>query len=778
MRIIFKIARTELRNLFYSPVAWFLAIVFIIQCAIFYTYALVPIAKWQDIITRNHTKIRAEGQPLTMNIFLGPNGIIGNVLQNLYLFIPLLTMGVINREINNGSIKLLYSSPVKVRHIVGGKYLAIMIYNMLLVAIVGVFMITASFNIQHVDYGLLLSALLGFYLLVCTYTAIGLFMSSVTTYQVVSAIGTFIIIFILSRIGGLWQKYDYVRDLTTFLSIVGRTSKMMRGLITTKDIIYFLTIVYIFVGFTMIRLKGGRESKSWVVRAGRYVGVFVSALIIGYVTSLPALTIYWDTSARQINTLNPVTQKIVKDLGDEPLEVTLYTNLLGDGLRNGLPEGRNAYLATVWEKYLRFKTNINFKYEYYYDVKTGDSTFFKRFAPGKSLKEIAEQMADGYETKMSLFQSPAEIRKKINMDAENQRVVMKLSYKGRTAFARTFNDMDFWPYESQMAAALKRLENAKLPKVYFITGNLERSIYKSGEREFQGHSTEKLLRRSLVNLGFDADTVSLDTHDVPKDADILVLPDPKTELSTTTTDKIKQYVAGGGNMFILGEPGKQQMLNPLLKDMGVQLMPGNLVEPTEYEMPQMIMPYITPAAANLADEPKLLWLKSQLKNGGYEDTLQAIVPDATGIELEPNSPFKATPLMMTDSVKGWLKMGTLVTDSAKIEFQPNDGDKKGTFPVVVALTRNVNNKEQRIIVASDADFMSNLRGGGDFFGAAIYSYLDYNHYPVYGITQPPRDTRLNITSAGVTSEIIFFVWILPAIVLLIGVVILVRRKRK
>ena len=84
---------------------------------------------------------------------------------------------------------------------------------------------------------LLLSAALGFYLLTCAYTAIGLFMSSLTSYQIISAIGTFAVIFILSRIGGLWQKIDFVRDLTYFLYLSGRTAKMLTGLIASKDLI-------------------------------------------------------------------------------------------------------------------------------------------------------------------------------------------------------------------------------------------------------------------------------------------------------------------------------------------------------------------------------------------------------------------------------------------------------------------------------------------------------------------------------------------------------------
>ncbi len=95
------------------------------------------------------------------------------------------------------------------------------------------------------------------------------------------------------------------------------------------------------------------------MKAGRYITVLVVGLLIGYITSRPGLIGYLDTTATKENTIHPKLQQILKDMGDEPVEVTLYANLLGDGIDLGLPEARNTYLWTLWEKYIRFKPNIN-----------------------------------------------------------------------------------------------------------------------------------------------------------------------------------------------------------------------------------------------------------------------------------------------------------------------------------------------------------------------------------------------------------------------------------
>jgi len=772
--MIFKIAKTELRNLFYSPVAWFLAIAFMVQCAYFYTNALQYMARWQDVMLRNNPKFRDFGTTsLTMSVFLNMDSIFKHALQNLYLFVPLLSMGLISREINNGTIKLLYSSPVKLREIVLGKYIAVMIYNGLLLGIMGIFIVAGFFNIQSVDLGMLLSASLGFYLLVCAYSAIGLFMSSLTTYQIVSAIGSFVIIFVLSRIGGVWQKVDFVRDLTYFLSLNGRTDKMLVGLITTRDIIYFVIIVYMFLAFTLLKLTGTRESKPWYVRASRYVAVVAFTLLVGYISSRPVCTIYWDATARKANTIHPRTQQVIKELGKDPLEVTLYTNLLGAGISYGLPESRNKYLSEVWDNYVRFKPDIKFNYVYYYDYdRSIDGGALLRSFPKKATKQMAEQMAEGYDVNFSRFQSPAEMHKTINLLPEKYRLIMQLKYKGRTTFLRTFDDNLFWPVEQQIGAAFKRLVKAKLPKILFITGDLERSIYKKGEREYSMHSMEKGNRFSLINLGFDADTIALNTTNIPADIAALVLADPKTRLSDTAVARIRRYIDQGGNMLILGEPGKQQLLNPLLQQLGVQLMEGVLVQPSKDEMPNMVTPYITHAGSNLAEEEPLLKMK---KTG---DSLEMLLPGTTAMAYAKQGPFTVNPLLKTLGEQSWLKAGRLVTDSTPPEYNPKEGDIKGSFATALALTRQINNRQQRIVVCSDADFVSNLRMGEHFFSRAFYSWLSEGAFPIYTPRAEPKDNKLTVTPTGVKTMGVVFVWVLPALTLLFASILLIRRKRK
>lgn len=773
MKMIFKIAKTELRNLFYSPVAWFLCIAFLAQCAFFFVNAMEPIAKFQDMMLKySGGQFKNFQGSITRGVFLNDMGIFVNSLQNLYLFVPLLTMGIVSREITNGTIRLLYSSPVRSRDIVLGKYLAIITFNTILVLVIALFVCIGIAGIKNAEYAMLWSAILGFFLLVCTYTAIGMFMSSLTTYQIISALGTFMLLFLLGFVGKLWQEYDFVRDLTYFLSIKGRTANMMVGLITTNDVIYFLVIISMFVAFTYLKVQGAREIKPWWLKTGKYLAVIACGLMIGYIGSRPTLIGYWDTTRAQVNTLHVKTQKVVKELGDDPVEVTLYCNFFGRGFDYGLPQSRNNYLAALWSKYIRFKPQFKFNYVYYYDTMDGDSSLYKSF-PGKNIHEIADLMADARNLDVKMFKKPEEIRKMVDLSPEGKRMVMKVEYKGKSTFLRTYDDAMVWPDEPEVAAGFKRLMLPEMPQLLYSTGHYERSIVKSGEREYGSHTLSKGSRISLVNNGFDIDTIAIDQKEIPDNTATLVLADPKTTLSDTVQKRIASYISKGGNMLILGEPEKAAVINPVLRQLGVEMMPGKLVQLSKDNTPDMVVSYFTWAGANMADA-----YSSYIKRTDG-DTMGQITKGVAPLKWSDSGSFTIEPIMVTFKGMAWSKAGNLVIDSAAPVFTPSEGDYKvDSFVTGLKLTRKINGKEQRIVITSDADWLSPIRMSNSDPFQMVYSWLAYNEFPLFVWWEKPEDARLDFTHPNVMVFKTALLYILPALLLIGGTVLLIRRKRQ
>ena len=117
-KMIYNIARTELQMLFYSPVAWLLLVVFTVQSALIFVNILSQMVSVQEM------GYSVEGITFAIysNLF---GGLFSNIQNYLYFYIPLLTMGVVSRELSSGSIKLLYSSPVTNLQIIIGKYFGV-----------------------------------------------------------------------------------------------------------------------------------------------------------------------------------------------------------------------------------------------------------------------------------------------------------------------------------------------------------------------------------------------------------------------------------------------------------------------------------------------------------------------------------------------------------------------------------------------------------------------------------------------------------------------------
>jgi ABC-2 type transport system permease protein len=231
-------------------------------------------------------------------------------------------------------------------------------------------------------------------------------------------------------------------------------------------------------------------------------------------------------------------------------------------------------------------------------------------------------------------------------------------------------------------------------------------------------------------------------------------------------------------MLVTGEPGKQHVLNPLLSQTGVQFSNGQLVEPSKDETPDKIITYYTFDAFDLAKHTTLVQFKYIWERGSRKDSLRNGFAGATGISWSKDSSFTVKPLYMSSPGKAWLKAGKLVTDSATPVFSAAEGDiQERSFATAIALSRQHNNKEQRIIIAGDADFLSNYRLHNSLIDP-LYSWLTYNQFPVY--TPYPRapDTGILMTPASAGVQKILLLWVLPAVVLVAGTVILIRRKRK
>ncbi|WEK36487.1 MAG: Gldg family protein [Candidatus Pseudobacter hemicellulosilyticus] len=770
MRVLFKIAWAELRTLFYSPIAWVILVVFFIISGVLFVEPLVEHSRIQEISQSNNPNYEGFKDGYSASLFAET---FSAILFYLYLFIPLLTMGVFSREINNGSIRLLYSSPVSVRELVFGKYLGLLLFNLVLLSGVAILLITGMLSIREVEYKIYLAAFLGLFLLSATYSAIGLFISCLTGYQLLAGLATMMVFVLLGFIGNFWQGYDFFRDISYFLSLPNRVDRMINGLITSRDLLYYLLIIAMFLSFTLLKLK---STQAYIPRSRliiRYALIFLLISCLGYFSSRPGYIAYLDVTNNKINTIDSTVQEVFKEFDGSPITVTLYANLFDGRFALAAPKNRNHYVWDFWEKYRRFYPAMKMKYEYYYKIDPYNQYTVASYA-GKTIHEIASLTAKTYETDFSLFKKPEQIDSLFDFTHEPALLLMELEYKGKKSVLRTFEVKPHWPPDRVVAGSLRRLVRDSTPALLFTTGHYERSPNKFGEREFGGHTNETFSLQALTNLGVDIDTVSLRHQEVPLSTAALVVADPRSMLDTTEQQKILDFINDGGNALFYGEYGKEAMLNPILDKIGIRLERGTLFD-RNGENSYIDFTAATTAAGNkLAREEAIqsYWL-------GKGKGADAYMTRPVTLKYMERDGFSVKPILVVKGNKDtWIEQGHYVPDSAMASFSAEQGDtRKDEYVLAVQLTRTIKGKEQRIIVAGDADHMSRFRQNGVSVFNACYSWLLYNDYPVYQTVRIPQDIFLSIGRKTGKMLYTLYVYILPALVLTVGMILLIRRNR-
>ncbi len=235
MNNILTIFRKELRSYFSSPVAYIVLAVFLIITGWFFT----------------------------SNLFLGGVVTMRNVFDIIpfifLFFIPAITMRSFAEEKKTGTIELLLTKPITDLDIVIGKFLAALALTAVALLFTWIYVISLSF-IGKLDFGAVTGAYIGLLLMAGVYISIGIFASSLTHNQVVAFIISFLIVFALFMLNkvliflpsGLASIFEY-------LSIDYHFGNIARGVLDSRNLVYYFSGILIFILLT----KTSLESRRW-----------------------------------------------------------------------------------------------------------------------------------------------------------------------------------------------------------------------------------------------------------------------------------------------------------------------------------------------------------------------------------------------------------------------------------------------------------------------------------------------------------------------------------
>lgn len=782
MKKIIHIARNELHSLIYSPLAWVFMVVMLYFTATGYAGLLAgAVGYYQQggysLLPRGAGNFSGW---LTFNL---PAGFI----QDLYLYLPLITMAIVSREMGGGTIKLLYSSPVRIRQIVLGKYLGLFtllaIYMFfLLLMVIGYCMV-----LKNPDYTLLISVYLSYFLVACAIAAIGLFISSLTSYQIVAAIITFIVLTFFKRATWYWQDVEWFRIVSTYIDFGRKSEKIFMGRFSLADITYYFVIIISFLSFTIFRLKAMVSRTSVFIKAGRYVAVTVIAIIIIVIVNNPYVNKYFDATRDKRLTITENMQQWIKKLDKGPLEITVFANVICDEL-DGLgysPRFKYRGVDDVFEGIVRFKPDTKLKIVYYYDIDSGNAVF-KEFR-GLTLRQIAARRADAFSIDMKDVLTPGEVNKIIDVKKEDYGNFFLYKYQGRTATSRIFDDVDLlyrgrFPNDEHYAAIFSRLLGIKMPTLLFLSDELERIPYSKQLRDYRKFTLDPGFNKSLGNRGFNIDTLSLHRQDIPDSITALIIADPRTPFSLESLAKIKGYIAGGGNLLITGEADRKEVLQPVLDELGISFRPGILIQPSEKYASHRIFAHLTDTAQHISAQFSRITNDMREREGAV--AFPVAMEGAASLQTIPTNGFEYIPLITTNPSESWNRVAPIIEDSLQVPVPRRNDDENGTFVTAYLLKRMIHGKEQRIVVTGDADYLTRplahwrLNVLNFEYNLGIFNVFTYGQFPA-NVTWPrATDNAFTIKVADTDIQKIIFVYIIPVLLIIGGSVVLIRRKRK
>ncbi len=705
---------------------------------------------------------------------------------------PILTMKTMAEERRQKTDQLLLTSPVTPARIVLGKYLALVTIFLIPMVILAFYpLILTMFGSVplRADY----TALFGYFLLGCTYLAVGLFISSLTESPVLAAVLTFGVSFLCymsSAVGDFisgtaFATYISVLVLILLLCLIlyamtksrivtagafvvlaaaltvcyfadssllsGGIQKVigifdfsepfytfLDGIFDISSVLYYLSVIGICCFFAVQSI----EKRRWGYHHGSYsVGWTAAVLAIVIVVNLTAaeLPAGWtsiDMTENQYYTLSDQSREVLNGLTED---VTIYM-LTEDGTSDGMTE-------SLLEQYESSSSHIH--------VEERDLVQYPTFASNYT----TETLSAG-----SLIVEMGDRSRVIPYSD-----LYEYSYSYYSSYASAFDG------EGQITSAISYVSSEDIPKLYALEGHRESELSDTLTDQIEKENLE-VESLNLVSAG-----------SVPEDAAAVIIHSPQTDLSQEEAQMLLEYLQNGGNAFITSLYTGEEMpnFNSVLEYYGVTVMDGIVIEgDSDHYYPQnqiYLLPEIqsTSLTSSLVSDNRLVLMPiSQAVEslGSVRDTVEI----TSLLQTSDSSYNKADALNMTTAEK-------------------EDGDAEGPFDVGVLITETVegadgetdtsgeeaaeDENETRIVYFGSGYLLeeqmdSAVSGGNYELVMNCLSSLADHETTVAIPAKSLEVTYLTLTAANVNMFSILLTAALPVAFLAAGGVIWYRRRRR
>ncbi len=253
MSNVLIICRKELKSYFSSPIAYGLMGFFaLIAGYFFYAATAIFVVRGQEMM------MMGRGMPMDVNEW-----VVRPVLMNISVIglfiIPGITMRLFAEEKRSGTIELLTTSPVHDLEIIVGKWLAALVMYAAILAVAGLNLLIL-FAYGSPDWKPILVGFLGLLLQGGCLLAIGTFISTTTKNQIIAFVATFAICLLLWVLDWVtaFETASWAK-VVSYMSVVTHFEPFSKGVLDTKDLIFYLTVIF----FGLFLTSRSMESLRW-----------------------------------------------------------------------------------------------------------------------------------------------------------------------------------------------------------------------------------------------------------------------------------------------------------------------------------------------------------------------------------------------------------------------------------------------------------------------------------------------------------------------------------
>lgn len=667
------------------------------------------------------------------NLFSG-NAYFSNAIGSagfiLMIAVPILTMRVLAEERKQRTDQLILTAPVSVGKIVMGKFLALAtIMTLPLIPVLLYPLIMGSFG--EIGYVQAYVAILGYYVYGICCIAVGIFISSLTENQVIAAVLSFLVLFLTYVMSGICSLISSSGNLITkILSAVDFYSRFidfLQGTLSLTSLIYFLSITAFLLFLTCQSI----QKRKWSISSKAIKkGVFSSTLIIISAVLVVAVNLVASSLPEEIksidvtsNKLYSITDDTKEMLGKLDTDVTIYVLASESSVDSTVKEMLARYEGGSSHIKVVYKDPV--QYPQFASAYTSDSISSGSLIVVSDKRSKVIDYNDLYETEWDYYSYSTSVT----------------GYDG----------------EGQVSAAISYVLSDDMPKVYMIAGHDELTL-------------ETSFTELLEKANIETETINLFNYEaIPEDAEAVMIIAPTSDYSEDDAQKVKDYLDAGGKALVVATYTDTELPNfySILEDYGITVSNQMICENSTSHYSQNPF-YLVPN------------IEYSEETANIDDNRLVFMPYSIALSIDETDENLDVTEYLTTSDQAIAKADINSSYSTDLE----EGDLQGPFCLGAKVSKTGEDAESELIVfASEYLFTdtadSAVAGTNSMlFSNVIGSMIDSDVEVISIPVKSYEATTITVTQSDFILISLITLIILPLGMLITGVIIWIRRRRR